>query len=91
MCYRKRVDRSGPPYSILRTVQEIGIPDPKCGYVGDVVDDMLAARAAKKNLSILAIGFLAGHRNKKAGKISLIKSGADLVIENPKHLLRLVS
>jgi HAD superfamily phosphatase len=88
----KRVDRSKPhPYSILRVVEEIGIPNPYCVYVGDVVDDMLAAQAAKKNLSILAIGFLAGHRNKKAGKISLIKSGADLVIENPKHLLRLVS
>jgi len=88
----KKIYLSKPhPYSILRTAQEIGIPDPKCGYVGDVVDDMLAARAAKKNLSILAIGFLAGHRNKKAGKISLIKSGADLVIENPRQLLRLVS
>jgi HAD superfamily phosphatase len=88
----KRVDYSKPhPYSILRTVQEIGIPDPKCGYVGDVVDDMLAVRAAKKNLSILAIGFLMGHHDKKTGKTSLIKSGADLVIENPKHLLRLVS
>jgi len=88
----KRVDYSKPhPYSILRTVQEIGIPDPKCGYVGDVVDDMLAAQAAKKNLSILAIGFPMGHHDKKTGKISLIKSGADLVIENPKHLLHLVT
>ena len=88
----KKIECSKPhPYSILRTVQEIGIPDPKCGYVGDVVDDMLAARTAKKYLSILAIGFLVGHRDQKAGKISLIKSGADLVIENPKQLLRLVS
>jgi HAD superfamily phosphatase len=88
----RRVGRSKPhPYSILRTVQEIGIPDPKCGYVGDVVDDMLAAQAAKKNLSILAIGFLVGHQDKKAGKISLIKSGADLLIEKPSQLLRLIS
>jgi hypothetical protein len=87
----KRVDRSKPhPYSILKTVQEIGIPDPKCGYVGDVVDDMLAARAAKKNFSILAIGFSVGHHDKKLGKISLIKSGADLLIEKPSQLLRLV-
>jgi len=88
----KKIDCSKPhPYSILRTAQQIGIPDPKCGYVGDVVDDMLAARAAKKNLSILAIAFLAGHRNKKSGKISLIKSGADLLIEKPSQLLRLIS
>jgi len=87
-----KINLSKPhPYSILRVVQEIGIPNPYCVYVGDVVDDMLAVQAAKKNLSILAIGFLAGHHDKKTGKISLIKSGADLVIENPKHLLRLVS
>ena len=30
------------PYSLLRVIQEIGIPNPQCGYVGDVVDDMLA-------------------------------------------------
>jgi len=89
---REKINLSKPhPYSILRTVEEIGIPDPQCGYVGDVVDDMLAAQAAKKNLSILAIGFLAGHRDKKAGKTSLIRAGADLVIETPKQLLRLVS
>jgi len=88
----KKTDRSKPhPYSILRTVQEIGIPNPKCGYIGDVVDDMLAAHAAKKNLSILAIGFLAGHHDKKAWKISLVKSGADLLIEKPSQLLRLIS
>jgi FMN phosphatase YigB (HAD superfamily) len=88
----KKIECSKPhPYSILGVVQEIGIPNPYCAYVGDVVDDMLAVQAAKKNLFILAVGFLAGHRDKKAGKISLIKSGADLVIEDPKQLLRLVS
>ena len=88
----KKIECSKPhPYSILRVVQEIGIPNPYCVYVGDVVDDMLAVQAAKKNLSILAVGFLAGHRDKRAGKISLIKSGADLVIDDPRQLLRFVS
>jgi HAD superfamily phosphatase len=89
---RKKISCSKPhPYSILRTVQEIGIPHPECGYVGDVVDDMLAAKAAKKELDIKAIGFLSGNRNRKAARESLIKAGADLVIESPKELLRLVS
>lgn len=79
------------PYSILRVVQEIGIPNPHCAYVGDIVDDMLAVRAAKKHLQILAIGFLIGHRKKKIERESLIKAGADLVIENPEQLLGLVS
>ncbi len=88
----KKIECSKPfPYSLLRVVQEIGIPNPYCAYVGDVVDDVLAARAAKKYLRILAIGFLSGHRNKKIVKESMTRAGADLVIENPKQLLGLVS
>jgi HAD superfamily hydrolase (TIGR01548 family) len=79
------------PYSILRVIREIGFSNPECGYVGDVVDDIAAARAAKRNLPILAVGFTPGHVNRETMKDSLITAGADLVIENPKELLRLVS
>jgi phosphoglycolate phosphatase-like HAD superfamily hydrolase len=78
------------PYSILRVLEEIGITNPRCGYVGDVVDDMAAAQAAKKNLSILAVGFTPGHANRKTIKDCLIKAGADVVIENPRDLLRFI-
>ncbi len=78
-------------YSILRVIEEIGVSNPRCGYVGDVVDDMETAQAAKKNLSIIAVGFTRGHANRNTVKDSLIKAGADLVIENPKELLSLVS
>jgi len=88
----KKIECSKPhPYSILRVVQEIGIPNPTYAYVGDVVDDRLAAQAARKHLQILAIGFLSGHRSKKIERESLIRAGADLVIENPKELLRFAS
>jgi phosphoglycolate phosphatase-like HAD superfamily hydrolase len=79
------------PYSILKTILEIGISNPRCGYVGDTVDDMQAARAVKKDLSMLAIGFIRGHRNKKAARELLLGAGADLVIQNPSELLYLVS
>ena len=88
----KKLKLSKPhPYSILRAVQETGIPNPQCGYIGDVVDDMLAAKAAKKELSILAIGFLSDRRNRKIMKKSLLHAGADLVIENPRELLHLLN
>lgn len=88
----RKVKLSKPhPYSILRTVREIGIHNPQCGYVGDVVDDMLAVRAAKKELSIVAIGFLGGRRNRKIMKKSLLHAGADLLIKNPKELLKFIS
>lgn len=84
----KKIKCSKPhPYSILRAVQEIGLPHPYCGYVGDVVDDILAAQAAKKYLPVLAVGFINDQRNRKTARNSLIQAGADLIIENPKDLL----
>jgi len=79
------------PYPILKTVEEMGLSHPRCGYVGDVVDDMAAARAAKKHLEMVAVGFVSGHGHRKIMKDSLKKAGADLVIENPKELIHLVS
>ncbi len=58
--------------------------------MGDVVDDMLAAKAAKKELDIKAIGFLSSPANRKVKEKALIKAGADLIIENPKQLLQLI-
>jgi HAD superfamily phosphatase len=88
----KKVKFTKPhPYSLLRVVQEIGIPNPQCGYVGDVVDDMLAARAANKELQMLAIGFPRGGSKEETMKDSLLRAGADLVIESPRELLRLTA
>ncbi|NWG03772.1 MAG: HAD family hydrolase [Syntrophaceae bacterium] len=83
----KKTRRSKPhPYSILRAVQEIGIPRPICGYVGDVVDDMIAAQRAKKDLNLHAIAFLHGPNNKKTVRELMIQAGADVVIQDPREL-----
>jgi phosphoglycolate phosphatase-like HAD superfamily hydrolase len=88
----KKMKCSKPhPYPILKAVEEMGLSHPRCGYVGDVVDDMAAARAAKKHLEMVAVGFVSGRVHLKIMKDSLKKAGADLVIENPKELLHLVS
>jgi len=85
----RRVKYTKPhPYSLLRVIQEIGIPNPRCIYVGDVVDDMLAARVVKKELDILAIGFLHGGKKDDAMKDSLLKAGADLIVKDSRHLLQ---
>jgi HAD superfamily phosphatase len=87
----RRVNYTKPhPYSLLRVAQEIGILNPRCGYVGDVVDDMRAAGAAKKKLNILAIGFLQGKGNNRATKDSLLTAGADLIIGNHSDLQRVL-
>jgi hypothetical protein len=85
----KRVNLLKPhPYALLRVIKEIGIPNPRCGYVGDVVDDVLAAQAAREELDILAIGFLHEGKKGESVKDSFLKAGADLIVENPRGLLR---
>jgi len=87
-----RVKRTKPhPYSILRVARERGTDRLRYGYIGDVVDDMHAARAAKKTLNIAAIGFTSGHANKTSAKEALVRAGADRVIEKPEELLRLIA
>ena len=85
----KRVNRSKPhPFPLLRAIQEIGLSKPRCGYVGDVVDDILAARAAKRRLPMLAIGFLSGPKIKTMEE-ALLQAGSDRVIRHPRELLSL--
>ncbi len=79
------------PYPLLRVAQEIGLPNPRCAYVGDVVDDMLAANAARRQLDIVTIGFLHGGKSEKATGNALFKAGADLIVKNPGDLLRVLT
>ena len=58
--------------------------------IDDVVDDILAARAAKKELEITAIGFLGTPVNRKVMKKGFIRVGADLIIQTPEELIRFV-
>ncbi|RPJ10471.1 MAG: HAD family hydrolase [Deltaproteobacteria bacterium] len=87
----RRSKRTKPhPYSILRVIREIGIPSPRCAYVGDVVDDMVAARRAREKVEILAIGFAPGGKKDRTAEESLRKVGADMVVRNPQELLQVV-
>ncbi|MGQ9646808.1 MAG: HAD family hydrolase [Thermodesulfobacteriota bacterium] len=89
---RKRANLLKPhPYSLLRVAREIGLPNPRCGYVGDGVDDMLAARAAREELDILAIGFLHGRQKDETTVDSLLAAGADLIVKNFPDLLGALS
>jgi hypothetical protein len=86
----RRIRRSKPhPYPLLRAIRETGLSHPNCGYVGDVVDDMRAAHAAKKKVPVLAIGFISDKKDRATEK-ALVQAGADRVIRSPADLLRLV-
>ena len=77
------------PYSLLRVIQEMGLSNPRCGYVGDTVDDMRAARSAGRNVNMAAIGFLRDPRHRDPRRTALLDAGARCVIEHPQDLLSL--
>jgi HAD superfamily phosphatase len=88
--YRTTGDRIGcskpHPFSLLKAVRALTPSPGRCFYVGDVVDDMRAARSAKQELDIVAVGFLFGRKREKE---SLYEAGADIVVESPRELLTL--
>jgi len=88
----KKVKRTKPhPYPLLRVIREIGLPHPRSAYVGDVLDDILAARNAGRKVSVVPIGFVFRQTKEKSLAESLRKAGAHFVIQQPNDLLRLVS
>ena len=87
---KKRTKLTKPhPYSLLKAIEQINIPNPLCGYIGDVVDDMKAAQASKKNFPVLAIGFLRSGKAEPVMMEALLLAGADCIIKNPRELLQL--
>ena len=88
----KKAKRTKPhPYPLLRVIREIGLSHPRSAYVGDVVDDIQAARNAGRKDPVVPIGFVFRQTKEKSLAESLRKAGAHFVIRQPNDLLRLVS
>ena len=88
---RRRPKRTKPhPFPLKRAIEKIGIPHARCGSVGDVVDDILAAVALKKRQAILALGFIAGTKDRTIESV-LKQAGADRIIRRPRELLQLIA
>jgi hypothetical protein len=51
---------------------------------------MRAAQAASQELPMSAIGFLCHSMQREADREALLKAGANLIIERPRQLLKLV-
>jgi HAD superfamily hydrolase (TIGR01548 family) len=84
----RRVRRTKPhPYPLLKAIEAMGLSAPSCAYVGDVVDDMTAARMANKTFPMLAIGFISRPHGTKQAKEILQRAGAKAVVGRPQDLL----
>ena len=70
------------PTVALSVMDSFGVSREECVYVGDTSTDMKTG----KNMGVLTVGVLWGFR----GKDELLESGADVIVERPDELFRLV-
>ena len=70
------------PWGALHIAETLGIPPSDFAYLGDTHTDIETAKAA----SMLAVGAEWGFR----GKEELTDAGADIIISDPKDLLKIV-
>ncbi len=87
----RRLKRTKPhPFPLLKAIEETAIPVPRCGYVGDAVDDIRAARALRDKVHVLAFGFIPGPGNRTLER-ALKEAGADRVIRHSEELLQFIA
>ena len=80
------------PFSVIEAVRRISTSSVSSAYVGDVPDDIEAAKRAKGTIDILAVGCLAPYKNDRDKmKDLLMAHGADLVVESPDELMELLA
>ena len=77
------------PYGLLKIAARLG-RSLRYLYVGDLPDDMLATRGAKKKVKIFSCGFLAASASPCEMKRRLKKAGADFVCSAPAELMQII-
>ena len=83
-----RVSFSKPhPFSLLQVARIIGGEHARCAYVGDTLDDIRAANAAKREMNFVSIGCLATAEDKDRMRREFERAGADVIIEHPDELV----
>jgi phosphoglycolate phosphatase-like HAD superfamily hydrolase len=78
------------PYSLLEAAQRIVPREARCAYVGDTLDDVRAANAAKAEMDFVSIGCLSPAEDKQAMRGEFERAGADVIVDHPDELLKLI-
>lgn len=79
------------PYALLEAVRRITPERVRCAYIGDTLDDVRAANAAKSEMDFISIGCLAPATDKKGMREEFERTGADVIVEHPDDLARLMN
>ena len=78
------------PYSLLEAAQRIAPANARCAYIGDTLDDVRAANAAKSEMDFISIACLAPWEDKPAMRREFERAGADVIVRNPDELKDLI-
>ena len=81
--------RKPHPYSVLETAKKIG-RDRRFLYLGDLPDDILAARSAKSEIDISSVAFPWMAADLRHTLLEVEKAQPDFILEKPVELLKLV-
>ncbi len=74
------------PWSLLEVARQIQPTPTYCAYIGDMPDDILAAKTANETHSFMAIGSLATTDNKQTLRQHFEKNRADIILAHPNRL-----
>ncbi len=77
------------PYGLLKAASQLG-KNLKFLYVGDLPDDILSAKAAKKKIKISSCGFLKASSQTREMKREFKKLKADYICANVKELKKII-
>ena len=62
----------------------------RCAYIGDTLDDVRAANAAKEDMEFVSIGCLAPAEDKQAMRGEFERVGADVIVDHPDQLVEII-
>lgn len=77
------------PYGLLQVAKKLG-RDLRYLYVGDIVDDILAARAAKKKMQVKSCAYLAAASTPNETRRQLRHAGANFICSTPAQLKQII-
>lgn len=87
----QRVSLAKPhPYSLVRAARQIVHGGARCAYIGDTLDDIRAANAAKAEMDFVSIACLAPAEDKQLMRAEFERIGTDVLVDHPDELLKLI-
>jgi HAD superfamily phosphatase len=78
------------PFPLLHAARRIVSSQSRCAYIGDTLDDVRAANAAKAEMDFVSIACLAPAVDKQAMRGEFERVGADAIVEYPDELVELI-